>query len=85
MAEKIVLDTVRRLLETSPGVVAMEIVSDTLITELGLDSLRLLEIVFELEKHFCIEVDEALLIEVSSVGDLVQMVSSQLSEANSDR
>lgn len=41
---------------------------------MGLDSLRLLEIVFELEKCFDVEVDEALLAEISTVSDLVTMI-----------
>jgi len=77
MAEKMVFDKVQRLIESSPGVAAID--------DLGLDSLRLLEIVFELEKHFCVEVDEAALVEVASVGDLALMISTQLSEASRDR
>jgi acyl carrier protein len=85
MAEKMVFDKVQRLIESSPGVAAIEVASDTSIADLGLDSLRLLEIVFELEKHFCVEVDEAALVEVASVGDLALMISTQLSEASRDR
>lgn len=73
--ENIVFEKVQRLVQSSPGAVATDITSDTSIAELGLDSLRLLEIVFELEKHFGVEVDEAALVEVASVGDLVQMIS----------
>jgi acyl carrier protein len=82
MVEEIVFGKVQSLIQSSPCVVITEIKLDTLISELRLDSLRLLELVFELERHFCVEVDEAALVEVVSVSDLVSMVTTRLTEAN---
>ena len=48
----------------------------TSIAELGLDSLKLVEIVYELEKEFSIETDEDLLAQLECVGDVVAMIES---------
>ena len=48
----------------------------TPLAELGLDSLKLVEIVYELEREFAIETDEELLAQLESVGDVVVMVES---------
>lgn len=50
----------------------------TPIAELGLDSLKLVEIVYELEMEFSIETDEDLLAQLQYVGDIVAMVESAL-------
>ncbi|MEC8858667.1 MAG: acyl carrier protein [Pseudomonadota bacterium] len=44
------------------------------IADLGLDSLKLVELVFELEAEFGIDVDESMLIQVSTLGDLVELI-----------
>jgi len=50
--------------------------SQTPLAELGLDSLKLVEIVYELEREFAIETDEELLAQLESVDDVVVMVES---------
>ena len=47
---------------------------DIRIADLGLDSLKLVELVFELEAEFGIDVDESMLIQVSTLGDLVELI-----------
>ena len=51
---------------------------DTLIAEeLGIDSLLTIEIIANVESHFGIELDEAQLVGVSTVGDFVAIIRSQ--------
>ena len=70
-----VLDNVYALINASPGAgQTIELSPWSSIADLGLDSLRLLEIVFELEKQFGVEVDEAALAEVHSIDDLAELV-----------
>ena len=54
----------------------VEIELQTPIAELGLDSLKVVEIVYELEMEFSIETDEDLLAQLQCVGDVVAMVES---------
>lgn len=42
--------------------------------ELGLDSLKLVEVIYELETFYQLDVDEELLAELETVGDLVLMM-----------
>lgn len=51
---------------------------DTALAELGLDSLKLIEIVYELETFYQLDVDEELLAELESIGDLVSMFVATL-------
>lgn len=53
------------------------ITEDTPITELGLDSLALIEVLYELEETFGVTVDADLLSALNSVGDLVQAIASR--------
>lgn len=48
----------------------------TPIAELGLDSLKLVEVIYELERDFAIEVEEELLAQLECVGDVVTVVES---------
>ncbi|WP_460230989.1 acyl carrier protein [Aurantivibrio plasticivorans] len=52
------------------------ITMDTKFGELGLDSLKLIEIVFDLENHFGTSADEELLAQVESIADLVALFDS---------
>lgn len=52
-----------------------EVALDTPLLALGLDSLKLMELIFDLEEHYQIEVDEALLVELDVINDLVSMVN----------
>jgi acyl carrier protein len=50
-----------------------EIGMETSLAELDLNSLRIIEIVFELESHYRVQADENLLAQLRSVGDIVHM------------
>lgn len=56
----------------------------TPLTELGLDSLQLVEIVYELETFYQLDVDEERLAELEMVGDLVQLFVSAPVAAGGD-
>ncbi|HDZ09967.1 phosphopantetheine-binding protein [Pseudohongiella sp.] len=45
----------------------------TPLSELGLDSLKLIEIVYELETFYQLDVDEEKLAELTNVGDLIEL------------
>jgi len=48
--------------------------ANTELVSLGLDSLKLIEIVYELETEYNVDADEAALAQLRTVGDLVGMV-----------
>lgn len=48
--------------------------ANTELAALGLDSLKLIEIVYELETEYSVDADEAALAQLRTVGDLVGMV-----------
>ena len=76
-----VRDKVLRLLEDAvqhSGGGAVELGLETPIAELGLDSLKLIEVIYELERGFSIEVGEELLSQLECVGDIVSVVDSAL-------
>lgn len=50
--------------------------AQTPLTELGLDSLKLVEIVYELETFYQLDVDEERLAEVEKVSDLIGLFVS---------
>ena len=54
---------------------------DTPLAELKLDSLKLVEVIYELEMCYSIETDEELLAQLATVGDLVAMIEAALREA----
>ena len=54
----------------------------TPLSELGLDSLKLIEIVYELETFYQLDVDEEHLAELHKVSDLIDMFASALTAAD---
>ncbi|MEX0737904.1 MAG: acyl carrier protein [Pseudohongiella sp.] len=48
------------------------------LAEMGLDSLKLIEIVYELETFYQLDVDEELLAELENIEDLIMMFTSAL-------
>lgn len=46
----------------------------TRLSSLGMDSLKLVEIIFALETRFAIAADEELMAELDTVGDLINMI-----------
>lgn len=66
------------LIHAIPGIDAdFELTTQTLIADLALDSLRLVEIIFELERHFDIEADDGLMVEARTLGDVVLMFAGE--------
>ncbi len=54
---------------------------DTALGALGLDSLQLVEMVFELESCYEVQVDEELLAQLVSVADVIDMLTQALPTA----
>jgi acyl carrier protein len=48
------------------------------LTDLGIDSMKMVEITFELEKEFDIELPETALVQMVTVSDLLSVVASGL-------
>lgn len=57
-----------------------DVALDTPLLGLGLDSLKLMEVIFDLEEYYQIEVDEALLVELDVINDLVSMINMAVNE-----
>jgi acyl carrier protein len=49
----------------------------TLIADLALDSLRLVELIFELERCFDTEADEGLMVQARTLGDVVSLFTEE--------
>lgn len=65
--------------EAAASVEDSEITEHTALIELGLDSLKLIEVIFELENAYGVDADEELLAELSKVGDIVKMMHKAIS------
>ncbi|MDO8909620.1 MAG: acyl carrier protein [Pseudohongiella sp.] len=73
------------LLQATPGVdAALELNDQTLIADLAMDSLRLVEIIFEMERHFDVAADEGLMAEARTLGDVVSLFSAVPEYATSE-
>ena len=57
---------------------------DTTIGALGLESLQLVEVVFELESSYQVQVDEEQLAQLESVADVIAMFSDALQKASQE-
>lgn len=55
-----------------------EFVAQTRLTDLQLDSLSILEVIFELENHFSISVEDHLLATAKTVADICHMIEISL-------
>ncbi len=53
--------------------VAVVVAPDMALAELGLDSLHMVEMVFELESYYEVQADEELLVQLQSVADVIDM------------
>lgn len=73
-----VMALTRRACVTLP---ADELEADTPLLALGLDSLALMEIIFDLELHYDVQVDEARLLELETISDVIFMISAAVSDA----
>jgi acyl carrier protein len=56
----------------------VEIDSETRLGDLSVDSLKLVEVIFELEMIFVVEADEELLSQLETVEDIVEMFENSL-------
>ena len=52
------------------------------LADLGLDSLKLIEIVYELETFYQLDVDEERLAELENIGDLIAMFTEALATSH---
>jgi acyl carrier protein len=69
---------VARILRDSVGVAAERIQPDARLDELGIDSLDRIELVFELESAFGIEIPDSVVTQVETVGDIVDRIDAVL-------
>jgi acyl carrier protein len=56
-----------------------QITDDARLIEFGLDSLRSMELIVELEEHFAIELDDQAIVRVRTVADLIRLIEQQRS------
>lgn len=76
MAEESTFDRIAKILQEQDGLEDVEITNDTKLSDLGLDSLSVVEAVMACEDEFGIEVDADAAPE--TVGDFVDMVEALL-------
>lgn len=76
MAEESTFDRIVKILQEQDGLEDVEITNDTKLSDLGLDSLSVVEAVMACEDEFGIEVDADTAPE--TVGDFVDMVEALL-------
>ena len=76
MAEESTFDRIVKILQEQDGLEDVEITNDTKLSDLGLDSLSVVEAVMACEDEFGIEVDADAAPE--TVGDFVDMVEGLL-------
>ncbi|WP_154026309.1 acyl carrier protein [Olsenella uli] len=76
MAEESTFDRIVKILQEQDGLEDVEITNDTKLSDLGLDSLAVVEAVMACEDEFGIEVDADASPE--TVGDFVDMVEKLL-------
>lgn len=74
MAEESTFDRIVKILQEQDGLEDVEITNDTKLSDLGLDSLSVVEAVMACEDEFGIEVDADAAPE--TVGDFVDMVEA---------
>ena len=58
-----------------------QVTSDSVITELGIDSLSMMQIVGEMETELGVMIPDEDLVELTTVGDLCSKVEARLGEA----
>lgn len=76
MAEESTFDRIVKILQEQDGLEDVEVTNDTKLSDLGLDSLSVVEAVMACEDEFGIEVDADAAPE--TVGDFVDMVEALL-------
>lgn len=51
------------------------------LVDLGLDSLKLIEVVFDLEQQFNVQADESAMASLLTVGDVARMITTSVRQA----
>ena len=75
---------VARVLQESVGVDPARIAPDArLVEDLGIDSLDRIQLVFELESEFGIEIPDREIAQVQTVGDVVQRLEEAMAKPSS--
>ena len=59
-----------RLANSAP---AIQLTTEVRLSELGLDSLKIVEIIFQMENKFGAQVNEELLVQIETLGDTIDM------------
>jgi acyl carrier protein len=72
------------VIATVKGVEPDSITLDKTFEELAIDSLDAVEIMFEIEEEFDLEISDEKAREVRSVGDIVRMLEERLEEAGGE-
>ncbi|ALO46847.1 acyl carrier protein [Pseudohongiella spirulinae] len=54
------------------------------LADLGLDSLKLIEVVFDLEQQFDAQVDESAMASLHTVGDIVRMITKSVRQSREE-
>lgn len=70
--ENCIVEIIQDCLE--PQATSLEITPHTSVKSLLIDSLKMMQIVFEIEGHYGIEIPEHALFQVDRVGDLMDLV-----------
>lgn len=78
----LVLQHLRAACDPAPAAQGLQ--ADTPLATLGIHSLRLIELVYELEVRFDIQVDEEHLARLQSVGDVQRMFAAALTARERD-
>lgn len=71
MIESAVVEVITRERQCAPESINME----TRLSELGIDSLQAITILYELEERFGIEIPNELMEELESVGDIISTIN----------
>ncbi len=74
--ESTVLDLLRTACLASG--ISADVSADRKLAELAIDSMKLIEMIFELERRFGFEADEGQLTDLTTVRDLIDMVETML-------
>lgn len=70
------LEKVAEAINKITGQPTNEIATESILTDMGIDSLKAINILFELEEEFNIEIPNELIPEMITVGDIVTCVAS---------
>ena len=78
------LELINILRNYQPDIDSINIMMDTPIKVLDIDSLDFVELIFDIESHFGIEIPNEVLGELATVGDFVQCIALSKEEDTND-